>query len=418
MQGGESFAASLSSRVGISPRPPPNAGKAGTFARGREVAALLLWTAALFHLLALASYAGEPRDAVSSENIPSGPSPLAGPDWVGPVGASCARAMVNAVGVIAWWVPLEFALLGIPYVTGRRTLITPGRLATDFLVVVIAAAMVQVGWPGKLAFGLHGASGVLGELFGEIARSLFSTIGSFLVGFACLGLLLIARASFSFIALMNAIARFGAKGARGTAEGARSVADAWRTAREIERGVREEERILRLPHIDEPKMSGDAVFAVSPSPAAPDIDPRGCLRERGRRRRRLSPKRRPRKKRDPIADAELARTEPARTELARKGAWATKTLGYPSATANAAAAPLRDLPLLGPASANDSADVPSIVFTNTDADADEDLVSAPPKRRSRAPKAVASSAVDRSRRRAPTSPRSSSSRWPWCPPSM
>src|SRR5262245_30680216 len=31
-----------------------------TFARGREVAALLLWTLAVFFALALASYAGEP----------------------------------------------------------------------------------------------------------------------------------------------------------------------------------------------------------------------------------------------------------------------------------------------------------------------------------------------------------------------
>ena len=50
---------------------------------------------------------------------------------------------------------------------------------------------------------------MVGELFGEIARSLFSTVGSFLVGFALVGLILIGRASFSFIALMRAIARLG-----------------------------------------------------------------------------------------------------------------------------------------------------------------------------------------------------------------
>ena len=36
--------------------------------------------------------------------------------------------------------------------------------------VVIAGALVQVGWPGKLLFGRHPAGGMVGELFGELAR--------------------------------------------------------------------------------------------------------------------------------------------------------------------------------------------------------------------------------------------------------
>jgi S-DNA-T family DNA segregation ATPase FtsK/SpoIIIE len=224
------------------------------------VAALLLWTAAVFLLLALASYAGDP--AAPTFAVEGAPPPLSGPNWVGPVGASCARAIVTVIGAAAWAIPVELALLGVPFVRGRRSLITPPRLAIDFLVVVIAASLVQVGWPGKLAFGMHPASGVVGELFGEIARSLFSTIGSFLVGFACLGLLLIARATFSFIAMMNALAHLGARGARGTADGARSVAEAWRTARELEREKREEERIAQLPHIESPNTD-EPVIAPS-----------------------------------------------------------------------------------------------------------------------------------------------------------
>jgi S-DNA-T family DNA segregation ATPase FtsK/SpoIIIE len=224
------------------------------------VAALLLWTAAVFLLLALASYAGDP--AASTPAAEGAPPLLSGPDWVGPVGASCARAIVTVIGATAWVIPIELALLGVPFVRGKRSLITPARLAIDFLVVVIAASLVQVGWPGKLAFGMHPASGVVGELFGEIARSLFSTIGSFLVGFACLGLLLIARASFSFIAMMNALAHLGARGARGTADGARSVAEAWRTARALEREKQEEERLAQLPHIESPNTD-DPVIAPS-----------------------------------------------------------------------------------------------------------------------------------------------------------
>ena len=41
--------------------------------------------------------------------------------------------------------------------------------------------------------------GDVGELFGEVLRSLFSTIGSYIIGLTVVGLILIGRATFSFI---------------------------------------------------------------------------------------------------------------------------------------------------------------------------------------------------------------------------
>ena len=186
---------------------------AATYPRGREFAALLLWTFALFMALALASYAGDP--------LPVEPpyAPMQGADWVGPVGESCARAFVSLLGLVAWVVPLEGILLGIPFVRGKKSLATPARLAGDLLIIILTAALVQVAAPGKLAFGNHGASGQVGELFGELARSLFSTAGSFLIGFASLGMILIGRASFSFIALIHRLEKMGQRGAVGTGLG-------------------------------------------------------------------------------------------------------------------------------------------------------------------------------------------------------
>ncbi len=78
-----------------------------TFARGREVAALLFWTFAVFLGLALASYAGDSQGTVTAE----GQLVVAGENWVGPVGASLARALVLLIGVAAWVVPpLEVTL--------------------------------------------------------------------------------------------------------------------------------------------------------------------------------------------------------------------------------------------------------------------------------------------------------------------
>jgi len=232
---------------------------AGVHGRGREVAALLMWTFAVFIALALASYAGDPPhgDATASVTPP-------GENWVGPVGELCARGLVLLVGVVAWALPLELVLLGIPLVRHTKNNATPARLAGDLLIVVLAAALVQVGWPGKTAFGTHAAGGVVGELFGELGRSLFSTIGSFLVGFAALGLILIGRATFSFITLARNIATWSAKSAAVTAGAAKSVAEAWSAARELERGRKEKERADALPKIGDTR-GAEATIAVLPA---------------------------------------------------------------------------------------------------------------------------------------------------------
>jgi S-DNA-T family DNA segregation ATPase FtsK/SpoIIIE len=339
--------------VSAPPSAPPRAG-ASEFARGREVAALLLWTAALFAALALGSFAGDPNVALedASGSLPA----ITWANWVGPVGCACARGLVTAIGIIAWIVPVELALLGVPFVRGRRSLATPARLASDLLMVLLAAALVQVGWPGKTAFGLYPASGAVGELFGEIARSLFSTIGSFLVGFACLGLLLIARASFSFIALVNWIATFGEKSARGTANGAKSVAEAWAKAREIERQKREEERVASLPRIEDTRAAAEADDAViitppassdSPSPPLPDIElADACVV--GAEPEAPAPKRRPRRKREPKEPAASAAATPPAAEDGEPANDATSTT-------DAIAASYEDAP-------------PAIVFTPDDDD--------------------------------------------------
>ncbi len=229
--------------------------RANVHARGREVAALVLWTVALFLSLALASYRAQQGESV-------------GGNWVGPVGDGLARLLVGALGIVAWSIPLEALLLGVPFVRGKDSLITPARVAGDLLIVLITSALVQVGWPAAQAFGDATASGAIGELFGELMRSLFSTIGSFLIGFACLGLILIVRAVFSFIALMHVVGRLGQKSAEGTAKGAKTALDAWKTARNIEREKAEKERVAALPPIVEADDS--ATIALSRNEADED----------------------------------------------------------------------------------------------------------------------------------------------------
>jgi S-DNA-T family DNA segregation ATPase FtsK/SpoIIIE len=230
---------------------------AAAYGRTREVAALVLWTLSLFLVLALASYQGDPSGAV----LPAPTAP--GPDWVGPVGAFVARGLVSLVGVVAWGLPLELMLMGIPLVRAKESPATAGRIAGDLLIAVVTAALVQVGSPGRTAFGTHLAGGIVGELFGELARSLFSTAGSFLVGFACLGLILIGRAAFSFIAFARLVARIATQIAAWTASTTRAIRDAWIQARALERERNESERLANEPRIDTSSRD-EAIVAALP----------------------------------------------------------------------------------------------------------------------------------------------------------
>ncbi len=213
------------------------------YGRGREVAALVVWTLAIFLVLALASY---PLD-----------------NWVGPVGEVFAQGLASLVGVVAWALPLELFLLGIPLVRGRESAATPGRVAGDLLMAVVAAALVQVGWPGRTAFGSLAAGGLVGELFGELARSLFSTAGSFLVGFACLGLVLIGRAAFSFIAFARLVARVATATAAWIAGATKALKEAWGQARALERERSLTEKAASLPRIAA-APSDEAIIAALP----------------------------------------------------------------------------------------------------------------------------------------------------------
>ncbi len=184
------------------PALPPRS-LSGAAARGREAGSLVLAAVAAFTTLALASFEAHPARPEAH-----------GPDWVGPVGASLAGALVGAVGVVAWALVLELGLLAWPLLRGRASRGTLARLAGDLLIVLIGASLVHVAAPDARAFGELAAGGTLGELFGELLRSLFSTVGSFLVGLTAVGLILIGRSSLSLAAWLERARLFATRAAR------------------------------------------------------------------------------------------------------------------------------------------------------------------------------------------------------------
>jgi len=157
--------------------------------RGREAGALLCYALAAFLGLALATYQGSPHDPG-----------VEGADWVGPVGAAIARVLVQGFGLVAWLAVVELVALGFPLLRGGDLPALGFRVAGDLVIAVVVAALAQVAAPDGRVFGEYPCGGNVGLLFGELMRGLFSTVGSFLVGITTIGLILIARSSFSFIA--------------------------------------------------------------------------------------------------------------------------------------------------------------------------------------------------------------------------
>jgi S-DNA-T family DNA segregation ATPase FtsK/SpoIIIE len=218
----------------------------------REAAAMVLIASALFTALALLSFRGDPaRPEIN------------GADWVGPAGAFVARAAVEGIGLAAFFFPIELGLLAAPLLHGKPSIANVVRIAGDIVVVFILAALAEVAFPKATAFGAMPLGGLVGELFGEVLRTLFSTVGSYIIGLTIVALILVGRATFSFIEQVKRLERtFVLVGERG-AFGLRALVSAWVTAREIDQRDAEAKKAQAPsgPRIARPEVD-DAIIAA------------------------------------------------------------------------------------------------------------------------------------------------------------
>jgi S-DNA-T family DNA segregation ATPase FtsK/SpoIIIE len=221
----------------------------------REAAAVLLFASALYWSLALASFRADPsRPAVE------------GPNWVGPVGAGLAEIVVTAVGVAAWLLPLELAAVGLglvadapPRPRSRRAWVV--RVSGDIVVVTIGASLLHVAAPASRSFGEMPIGGLCGEHAGEIMRALFSSVGSFIIGPTVIALILVGRASFSFIQTARSLARLFRVASEKGVSGLQGLREAWAQARALD----EEVQAASAPTIGH--ADPDAVIAALSDPA-------------------------------------------------------------------------------------------------------------------------------------------------------
>ena len=239
-----------------------------TFAR--EAAAIVLFAGSLYTTLALLSFACDPARAH-----------IQGANWVGPVGAALAELIVTAVGAVSWFVPLELVLIGLPLLkrgddgaTQRRLSL---RILGDIGVGTLGAALLHIALTGATIHGAMPVGGTIGELSGELMRALFSGVGSFIIGSTLISLILINRASFSFIEAMKTFGRFATTAMDRGLAGASAMRAAWAEARALEQSkktaeptiIQEEQEAIIATLCEPEDEREDAMMFDTQEPPAP-----------------------------------------------------------------------------------------------------------------------------------------------------
>ncbi len=167
-----------------------------------EIYGIVVLAFAVALLLALLSYTAD--DVGSGVNARLGRTA----NWLGPIGAHVADMFLAAVGIGAFAVAGTFGWLGLSYLVGRRArmqkLDVAGALLGLLALIVLAHVIAS---PMRLLE--HPPGGWLGSWVGEIASSLLSTAGTFLL-FGAIGIVSIMLLSRrSIFELAGSVGRAG-----------------------------------------------------------------------------------------------------------------------------------------------------------------------------------------------------------------
>lgn len=184
--------------------------------RRYEVLAILGMAATILLGLSLYSY-----DARGGEN------------WIGPVGASTAALLASSLGLAAWLLPAELLYLSVGWFRRRSAFSGPGALASGVVVVLIGCALTHLGWLGHVVFGGHLPGGLLGEVLGEVMRSLLGFAGSWVLGVALLLAIMVWRTPLRVSRLLQRVWTLLRQAAQRARDGLQGLRSAWAEARQL-----------------------------------------------------------------------------------------------------------------------------------------------------------------------------------------
>ncbi len=203
--------------------------------RRQDVFAILTLTGTVLLTLALVSY--DARNGAAN--------------LVGPVGHRLARAVMSAFGLVAWFLPLEGALLTYRLFRRRAALLGLATLASTLVLVVIGAALAHLLIEPQAMWGAS-PGGAVGELLGEVLRSLLGFAGTVIIGFAVLGIAVVLRTPWTLEDVGEALVRAGHAIWQKTTSIVIAMREAWAEARELH----EEEIRASQPRVSEPRIMG------------------------------------------------------------------------------------------------------------------------------------------------------------------
>ena len=226
--------------------------------RRQDVLAILTLTATVLLTLALVSY-----DARNG-----------GGNLVGPVGHRFARALMLAFGLVAWFLPLEGGLLTYRLFRRRSAMLGLATMASTLVLVVIGASLAHLLIEPQALWGAS-PGGAVGELLGEVLRSLLGFYGTVIIGFAILATAVILRTPWTLEEVAQGFARLGHFVLAKIRSVFVALREAWAEAREIhEEEIRvSQPRIMGVhfddEHEDEDEEPAPPLVVPAPSPRIP-----------------------------------------------------------------------------------------------------------------------------------------------------
>ena len=219
--------------------------------RRQDVLAILALTATVLLTLALISY--DARNGAAN--------------LVGPVGHRFARALMLAFGLVAWFLPLEGGLLTWRLFRRRSAMLGLATMGSTLVLVVMGAALGHLLIEPKAVWGAS-PGGAVGELLGEVLRSLLGFYGTVIIGFAILGTAVILRTPWTLEEVAQAVARLGHAAWAKVRGIVVALREAWTEAREIhDEEIRASQpRIMGMHYDREQMQSVPPATVVTPAP--------------------------------------------------------------------------------------------------------------------------------------------------------
>ncbi|MDH3655867.1 MAG: DNA translocase FtsK 4TM domain-containing protein [Myxococcales bacterium] len=223
--------------------------------RRQDVLAILALTATVLLTLALVSY--DARNGTAN--------------LVGPVGHRFARAVMLAFGLVAWILPLEGGLLTWRLFRRRSALLGLATIASTLVLVVIGAALGHLLIEPQAVWGAS-PGGAVGELLGEVLRSLLGFYGTVIIGFAILGTAIILRTPWTLEEAARAFARIGHATWANVRGIFAALREAWAEAREIhDEEIRASQPRIMGMHYDREEMESAPASSVVTAVSIPTV---------------------------------------------------------------------------------------------------------------------------------------------------